>query len=77
MKRTGTIEVELSEIEIESLPPDPSYDHVQHLIDHTNKFRNHYAHGSTTLHNQVLGNFEMVSEFINQLYSPTQSSKAE
>ena len=68
MKRTGTTSMELPVIEQEALAPDPNYDHVQHLIDHTNKTRNDYAHGSTMLHNQVLGQFEMVSEFINQLY---------
>lgn len=68
MKRTGATSMELPAIEQEDLTPDPSYDHVQHLINHTNKTRNDYAHGSTMLHNQVLGQFEMVSEFINQLY---------
>lgn len=68
MKRTGQTSIELPEIEIERLPPDPAYNHVQHLIDHTNHARNSYAHGSTTLYNCVLGSFEMVSEFINQLY---------
>lgn len=75
MDRTGATEVSLPDIEIKSLPPDPDYDHIQHLIDHTNRTRNGYNHGSTMLHNQVLGTFEMVLEFINQLYSlPEQES---
>ncbi|MFB2707090.1 MULTISPECIES: hypothetical protein [Marinobacter] len=69
MKRTGVSEIELPEIDLRTLPPDPDYDHVQHLIDNVNKMRNDYSHGSTMLHNQVLGTFEMVSEFINQLYA--------
>ena len=68
MKRTGKNEIEMPEIALEELPPDPNYNHVQHLIDHTNKSRNNYAHGSTMLHNQVIGQFEMVSEFINQIF---------
>lgn len=68
MARTGKDEIELPIIEVEQLPPDENYDHVQFLIDHTNKIRNTYAHGTAMLHDQVLGSFEMVSEFINQLY---------
>lgn len=68
VERTGFSEIELPDIELERLPPDPHYDHIQHLIDQTNKIRNKYSHGSTMLHKQVLGSFEMVSEFINQLY---------
>jgi len=30
--------------------------------------RNDYAHGSTELHNWALRSFQIVSEFINQLY---------
>ncbi|WP_284450279.1 hypothetical protein [Spongiibacter tropicus] len=68
MERTGKTEIELPEIVIDKLPPDPNYDHVQRLVDNVNQMRNHYSHGSTMLHNQVLGRFEMVSEFINQLF---------
>jgi hypothetical protein len=69
MERTGKKEIELPAIEVEELSPDLSYNHVQHLVDYTNKSRNNYAHGSTMLHNQVIGQFEMVSEFINQIFS--------
>lgn len=62
MERTGDMSIELPGIIIEELTPDPDYNHAQHLIDHTNKARNGYAHGM--LHNQVIGSFEMVSEFI-------------
>ena len=69
MERTGQSEIELPEIPVVQLPPDLSYDHVQHLIDHVNKHRNGYAHGSSMLHSNVLNRFEMVSEFINQLFN--------
>ena len=68
MERTGATGIPLPNIDIKKLPPDPNYDHLQHLIDRTNKMRNNYNHGSTMLHNMVLGTFETVSEFINQLY---------
>ncbi|MBQ0752891.1 MAG: hypothetical protein KBT87_01555 [Gammaproteobacteria bacterium] len=72
MQRTGSTEIETPDIEFKQLPPDPNYNHIQHLIIHTNKTRNNYNHGSTTLHNHVLGTFEMVSEFINQIYSSSE-----
>lgn len=68
MERTCKNQIEIPEIIIEALPPDKSYDHVQHLINNVNHMRNGYAHGSTMLHSQTLQTFEMVSEFINQLY---------
>lgn len=40
MERTGKTEIEVPDIIIEKLPPDESYDHVQHLINHVNKIRN-------------------------------------
>jgi hypothetical protein len=68
-KRTGQSEIVLPEIVIPDLPPDVNYDHIQHLIKHVNRVRNEYAHGSSMLHKQVLSSFEMVSEFINQIYT--------
>ncbi|AZT84911.1 hypothetical protein EHN06_15885 [Marinobacter sp. NP-4(2019)] len=65
---TGEESVTIDTNAFSDLPPDENYDHIQHLIDHTNKIRNIYAHGSAMLHNRVLYSFELVSEFINQLY---------
>ena len=73
MEGTGKTEIELPDIVIEKLPPDENYDHIQHLINYVNKLRNGYAHGNTNLYADVLKTFEMVSEFINQLY-PAQKS---
>lgn len=61
-------DIKVMEVQFEELPPNPNYDHVQHLVDHVNRIRNTYAHGSGMLHNDVLGSFEMVSEFIEQIY---------
>lgn len=68
MQKMGLSEISWEEPDVSHLKPDPSYDHVQHLIDHTNKIRNTYAHGSSMLHSDVLYTFEMVSEFINQIF---------
>lgn len=68
MRETGKESVTIDTDAFSDLPPDENYDHIQHLIDHTNKIRNIYAHGSAMLHNRVLYSFELVSEFINQLY---------
>lgn len=68
IKRTGKTEIAIPDIEIEKLPPDQNYDHIQCLIDNVNLLRNGYAHGNKNLYIDVLNTFEMVSEFINQLY---------
>ena len=68
MREQGVSEYSWETPDVSYIKPDPNYDHVQHLIDHTNKIRNTYAHGSSMLHDQVLYSFEMVSEFINQIF---------
>lgn len=68
MRETGEDTRELDYGSLEYPEPSDDYDHIQHLINHTNKIRNLYAHGTSMLHNNVLYSFEMVSEFINQLY---------
>lgn len=72
-ERTGENEIEFPEIKIENMPPDENYNHIQFLIDNVNHMRNGYAHGNTNLYNYVLQTFEMVSEFINQLYRSSES----
>jgi len=75
MRETGEDEREIGYESLEYSELSDSYDHVQHIIDHTNKIRNLYAHGTSMLHNNVLNSFELVSEFINQLYLRGESSK--
>jgi len=64
----GLDEIELDYTNVQVSEEECEYDHIQHLIDTTNKVRNIYAHGTSMLHPNVLYTFEMVSEFINQLY---------
>lgn len=47
---------------------DRDWDYLRILLDVLPGIRNSYAHGSTMLHNQVLGSLELVSEILNQLY---------
>ncbi len=68
MARSGATEIELPDIQIEDLPPDPNYDHVQQLVNTVNRIRNDYAHGSSSQYNEAWRSFEMVSEFIDQIY---------
>lgn len=44
------------------------YDYLQVLLKYITDIRNHYAHGSGLLHNQVLHSFEVISELVNQLF---------
>jgi len=74
MERTGKDEIILPDIYIEDIPPDPDYNHVQHLVDNTNTLRNTYAHGTTMLYKNVLYTFEMASEFVNQVYRANRSN---
>lgn len=77
LDKSGLTEITWEEPDVSHLQPDPSYDHIQHLIDHTNKIRNTYAHGSGMLYSNVLYTFEMVSEFINQIFSHGNSEKSQ
>jgi len=69
MREQNLDEIELDYSEVHISDETTDYDHIQHLIDNANKIRNIYAHGTSMLHPNVLYTFEMVSEFINQLYS--------
>jgi len=67
------IERDLPQIELDytlAIPNDHDrdWDYLPILLDVLPGIRNSYAHGSTLLHNQVLGTLELVSEILNQLY---------
>lgn len=68
MRRLGLDEMEVDDscIEITEADKDPEY--VSTFLESIPWIRNHYAHGSKTLHNQVLGTFRTVSEIINQIF---------
>lgn len=68
IKETGEKEVTVDSREYLDGVTEEHYNHVQHLVEHVHKIRNVYAHGSNALHKSVTRNFEMVSQFINQIY---------
>lgn len=67
------IEMKLSSQEIdhslaEVTDRDRDLSYLDTLVDGFTYRRNSYAHGSRSLHNQVRGTIELVSEMINQIY---------
>lgn len=62
----GIMEVDESKIEIKDV--DRNHDFLETLLETMPWLRNRYAHGSKSLHNQVLGTLQIVSEIINQVY---------
>lgn len=68
MREKGLNEIMLDYSEVEIKDIDKNWDYIEVLTDTLPNLRNHYAHGSTTLHNQVLGTIQIVSEIINQIY---------
>lgn len=47
---------------------DRNLEYLNFLANYLPEIRNHYAHGTPMLHNQVLITLEVVSEIINQIY---------
>lgn len=68
MKERGLKEIELNYADIEIKDIDKNWNYINILKESLPNLRNHYAHGSPTLHIQVLGTIQIVSEIINQIY---------
>lgn len=68
MNRLGLDRMEHDESKIEIKDVDRTHDYLAILLKTMPYLRNHYAHGSKSLHNQVLGTLQIVSEIINQIY---------
>ena len=68
MERKRFTEIELDFSEVEVTDQDRDWDYINILLETLPSFRNNYAHGSKTLHNQVLGTIETVKEIIDQIY---------
>ncbi len=76
MREKGLDQIELNYSEAQVTDIDRNLGYINDLIEILPKFRNHYAHGSKMLHNNVLGTIQLVSEIINQIY-PDISNVAE
>ena len=68
MEDKGLTEMIVNDSEFEIQDVDRNIDYIKVLQETLPTIRNHYAHGSKTLHNQVLGTIQIVSEIINQIY---------
>lgn len=69
MSRLGLDEMEHDESKIEIKGVDRNHDYLAVLLETIPYLRNHYAHGSKSLHNQVLGTIQVVKEIVNQIFS--------
>ncbi len=68
MQEKGLDQIELHYEEVKITDIDRNLDYVKIIWETLPKTRNLYAHGTTMLHNTVLGTFEIVSEIVNQIY---------
>ncbi|MEX2163173.1 MAG: hypothetical protein WD823_02865 [Sulfuricaulis sp.] len=68
MSRLGLDQMELDESKVEIKDVDRNHDYLTILLETIPYLRNHYAHGSKSLHNQVLGTLQVVVEIINQIF---------
>ncbi len=68
LKEKGLDQIELNYSEVEITDADKDCDYINRLLEYLTWQRNQYAHGTETLHNQVLGTIQVVSEIINQIY---------
>lgn len=72
MRRSGLESMEFDEGAIEIKEEDQDFDYVAVLIESIPALRNHYAHGSRSLDNQVLGAIQVTAEIIDQVF-PSES----
>ncbi len=75
MDRRGLSEAKFDETNIEIKDVDRDHDYLSVLLETIPALRNHYAHGSKSLHNQVLGTIQVVAEIINQIFQPNNAGK--
>jgi hypothetical protein len=68
MNSLGLDQMEYDEKNIEIKEIDHDHDYLSVLLETIPQSRNHFAHGSTSLHHQVLGTLQVVYEIINQIY---------
>lgn len=68
MDRLGLNEMEFDESSVVIKDEDRDHEFMDNLVKSIPYTRNHYAHGSPGLHNQVIGSLRNVQEIINQLW---------
>ena len=65
-QRNGLSEITFDEAQYEIKDVDRDHEYLEIIIKSLPWLRNHYAHGSKSLHSQVLDTIRLVSEIINQ-----------
>ncbi|MCX5720683.1 MAG: hypothetical protein NT179_01460 [Nitrospirae bacterium] len=68
MYAKGLKEIDLDYSEATVTDADRNLEYLNFLASYLPEIRNHYAHGTSMLHNQVLTTLEVASEIINQIY---------
>jgi len=68
MYAKGLKQIDFDYSEVTVTDADRNWEYLSFLSDFLPELRNHYAHGTSMLHNQVLTTLEVVSEIINQIY---------
>lgn len=68
MYAKGLKQIDLDYSEVVVTDEDRNLEYLNFISKFLPELRNHYAHGTSMLHNQVLTTLEVVSEIINQIY---------
>jgi len=76
MGRLGLDQMEHDESMVQIKEVDRNHDYLANLLEAIPYLRNRYAHGSKSLHNQVLGTLQVVLEIINQIYQPKSADES-
>ena len=67
-QRNGLSEITFDEAQYEIKDVDRDHEYLEIIIKSLPWLRNHYAHGSKSLHSQVLDTIRLVSEIINHIF---------
>jgi hypothetical protein len=67
-QRKGLKEITFEEMQYEIKDVDRDHEYIGVVIESLPWLRNHYAHGSKSLHGQVMGTINLISEIINQIF---------
>lgn len=67
-QRKGLSEITFDDDQYEIKDVDRDHRYLETIFKTIPQLRNDYAHGTKSLHNQVLGTLKLVAEIINQIY---------
>lgn len=76
MQAIGLSEMPFDRLLVEPTLEDYAHDWLETFTETLPFVRNTYAHGTFTLHSNVLGTFEIVTDLVNQLYPANMTRKS-